>query len=120
MPVVLLVDDDDHLRHLVTTLLESEGYEVIAAADGAEGLTRFRDLVERAGIVVTDLSMPGMNGREMATAMRRVRPDLPMLFFAGYTLEEARATGLLPDGEPYLAKPFHLDELVERVTALCR
>lgn len=120
MPVVLLVDDEAPVRRLLADLLEAEGYEVVEAETGVEGLKRFRQHLDQTGLVVADLTMPGLSGRAMAAAMQAIRPAVPVLFVAGYTREEAIASGMLPADAAFLAKPFHLDDVVERVAALCR
>jgi PAS domain S-box-containing protein len=113
---VLVIDDDEDLRRMLAESLDSLGYRALAAADGREGL----DLLagETPDLVVIDFAMPGMNGAEVAEAIRASHPDLPILFASGYadTAAIERAAG--PDAR-MLRKPFGLAELQAAVrTAL--
>jgi two-component system, cell cycle sensor histidine kinase and response regulator CckA len=111
---VLLVEDEPQVRTLVLRLLTAAGYRVIPAADGAEAL----DLVADAGpidLLMTDVIMPGMNGRELATVLRSGHPGLRVLFSSGYTKEVITRDGLLEEGISFLAKPYSTQELLRRV-----
>jgi PAS domain S-box-containing protein len=111
---MLVIDDDPDVRDFVVECLRTSGYEVAAAADGAEGLA----CLERHpfDLVITDFAMPGMSGMEVAAAAKARRPGLPVAVITGY----ADANALDTSGLPVLRKPFSPDELtacVARVLA---
>jgi CheY-like chemotaxis protein len=112
--MILLVEDEEALRKLGRLSLERLGFRVLTAADGREAL----DLAESAGeavdLLVTDLVMPAMGGRELADLLRRRRPRLRVLFMSGYAGERA-ADEFPPDAADFLQKPFRLAELAARV-----
>jgi PAS domain S-box-containing protein len=115
---VLVVEDEPGVRSLVCRTLERHGYRVIGAADGARGLEAARTVDGHLDLVVTDVVMPVMGGREMAPLLRAVHPTARFLFISGYP-EDARApeevAGVSGD---FLAKPFTPDQLLERVERL--
>jgi PAS domain S-box-containing protein len=115
--VVLLVEDDPAVRQLVHGILLRAGYEVIAAADGAEALALARSAELRIHVLLTDVIMPGMNGGELVRAMASLRPTLPFLFMSGYTGDLLAQTGLA-DTANILYKPFTPDELCARLRDL--
>jgi CheY-like chemotaxis protein len=103
---VLLAEDEDQVRGLVKTVLESEGYEVIAAESGEKAQELFEAAHEPIDVLLTDVVMGGIGGVELARLLREDRPDLPVLFMSGYTELE------LPEGAQLLQKPFMPDELL--------
>jgi two-component system, OmpR family, response regulator len=110
---VLLVEDDDDNRELMTEVLQGAGHEVLAAASGAAGL---KTLAERSvDLVVTDLGMPGMGGLEVARAAKEIAPTVPVIVVTGYTGREdvARARGHEVDA--VLVKPVDPDALTAAV-----
>jgi len=110
---VLLVEDEELVRRFVQTVLETDGYDVIVAADGQDAL---RLLELRAGpvhLVVTDVRMPRMTGLEFVALARRNRPTLGVLFISGYTDAALVEAAESPDG--VLSKPFGAAELSRRV-----
>ncbi|MET0337762.1 MAG: PAS domain-containing protein, partial [Caulobacter sp.] len=114
---VLVVEDDPAVRLLVLQVLEELGYRAIeaAAADGA--LPRLEG-DETIDLMVTDVGLPGMNGRQLADLARQRRPDLPVLFITGYA-HAATEDGLaLGPGMQVITKPFNIDELGRRIEAM--
>jgi len=110
---VLLVEDDDMVRKLVTNQLGRLGYSVIEARGGAEALERLAER-EDIALMLTDVMMPGgMSGPQLAVAVRQRRPDLPILFASGYGEQSAFARAGLPADTPLLRKPFRLGDLAE-------
>jgi PAS domain S-box-containing protein len=116
---ILLAEDDELVRELAERILGGGGYTVLAASSGEEAL-RFASAMEGIRLVVTDVVMPGgMSGVELADGIREIRPGTPVLFISGYT--EERAIHLqVPQGLPFLAKPFQPDELLAKVAELLR
>jgi len=101
---VLVVDDDPGARLLVGTALEMAGFRVISAADGTAALSQFRE--QTADCVVLDVVMPGINGREMAEAVRKLRPAMRVVFVSGYTDDVALLQQLREQSLHFLQKPF--------------
>ena len=115
---VLLVDDEPMLRTLVAEALEESGYAAIACPDGAAGLKVLAS-GRRIDLLITDVGLPGgMNGRQLADAARLARGDLRVLFMTGYAESAAAQNGALDPGMDVLAKPFAIETLVTRVSAL--
>jgi PAS domain S-box-containing protein len=115
---VLVVEDESAVRGLVCRMLEGAGFRVIEAGDGAMGLDAARSHAGRLDLVVTDVVMPRVGGREMAAEILALRPGTRFLFISGYA-EDARAADDLAGGAgAFLAKPFSPEQLVERVRSL--
>ena len=114
-PTVLLVEDEDALRTSIRRLLQAEGYSVLEAPDGASALRVLESAGSRdVALVLTDVRMRVMDGRQLAAALARVRPNLPILFMSGYTAQLMDLRLISPD-LAFLAKPFRNDELVAAV-----
>ena len=114
---VLVIDDEAVLRSLLSDMLEACGYETDVASDGAAGLARFRE--QRYEAVITDLLMPGMNGLEVATALRTIDPEVQVILLTGsapsLTSNRARESGVTT----LLHKPIALSDLKSAVDAAC-
>jgi len=112
---VLLVDDNELVRDVSSDMLESLGFEVIIAYDGADAVKTFRDNQAGIRLVLSDLSMPRMNGWETLTAIRRIQPGVPFILTSGY--DEARAMGGGHKEQPqaFLPKPVTLQSLTEAI-----
>jgi CheY-like chemotaxis protein len=111
---VLVVEDDPLVRTIAKRSLRDAGFEVLDAADGNEAL---RTLAQHSqvDVVITDLAMPELGGRELARRLSQSRPDLPIIFMSGYTDDDLARRGLLQTGAPYLEKPFSPQALVRMV-----
>ncbi|HEY9273510.1 GAF domain-containing protein [Achromobacter sp.] len=115
--VVLVVEDDANVREMVCECLAELGLDVLAAADGEAGL----ELLQSArgiDLLVTDVGLPGLNGRQLADAARVTRPGLRVLLMTGYAESAARGQGFLGQGLELIVKPFRLDKLSERVQGM--
>lgn len=118
---ILLVEDEDMVRAVAERALVREGYEVVAAADGEEGLEHVTGGA-RFDLVVSDVVMPGMDGPAMARELRRIAPELPVLFMSGYAEEQLRNQIDL-ENMHFIAKPFSVQQIGEKVAevlSLCR
>ena len=115
---VLVVDDEPTVRMLVFESLREDGFHVIEAADGHEGL-KILQSDARIDLLVTDVGLPGgMNGRQMADAARLVRPNLEVLFITGYAENAVVGNGHLDPGMHVMTKPFAMEALASRIKAL--
>jgi PAS domain S-box-containing protein len=112
---VLLVEDEDVVRRLVKQVLEQSGYAVLEARDGAQALELGRD--RPVDLLLTDMVMPKLGGVEVAAALRKVRPELKVLYMSGYA-EGALAPGALGPATTLLEKPFSFATLTEKVRGL--
>ena len=112
---VLLVEDAEALRKLTHTLLEQNGYRVLAAADGAEALRIVGGHPDRIDLVLTDVIMPGLNGQALATRLEALRPGLKVLYMSGYTDRVLLERGTLASGTNLLHKPFTEDSLIRKI-----
>lgn len=114
-PTVLVVEDEDNLRTVIRRLLQGAGYTVLEAQNGASALQLLEGIAEdRVHLVLTDLRMPVMDGRELAAALARVRPDLPIVFMSGYTAQ-LMGMRLVSPQMTFLAKPFKNHDLLAAI-----
>ncbi|HUA16333.1 MAG TPA: ATP-binding protein [Verrucomicrobiae bacterium] len=112
---ILLVEDEANLRYLARQYLEKQGYKVIEAADGAVAM---QIAVAHEGVIhllLTDVIMPGMNGRELAQRIAEIRPNVKILYMSGYTENVVGHNGTLDAGVRLLQKPFNLRDLKSKV-----
>jgi two-component system cell cycle sensor histidine kinase/response regulator CckA len=112
---VLLVDDEEAVRSSTGRALERAGYTVIPATDGADALRLFTEHDGAIDLVVTDVVMPGLSGRELVGRLRIMSPELPVLFVSGYTEEGVHKQGVLEPGTAYLEKPFAPETLLRKM-----
>jgi CheY-like chemotaxis protein len=115
---VLLVEDAEALRKLAHTLLEQNGYRVLAAASGLEALKLVEDKPERIDLLLTDVIMPGINGRVLAERLASMQSGLKVLYMSGYTDSAIADHGILDEGTSLLHKPFSEEALIQKVRAL--
>jgi CheY-like chemotaxis protein len=114
-PHILVVEDDFAIRETVTEVLESEGFRVTCASNGAEALVRLDDTDDLPRLILLDLMMPVMDGWEFRLAQRRNSriADIPVIVLSAGAGMEARLSGLAPDA--FLPKPFELEHLLHTV-----
>lgn len=115
---VLVVEDEQVLREGLSDLLSGAGYEVTAVGDGAEAVKRGTD--ERFDLVLLDLMLPKLDGLEVLTRLRRVRPGLPIIMLTARSGEDDKVAGLTCGADDYVTKPFSARELLARIAAVGR
>lgn len=122
MPVssghILIAEDDPTVRAMMVRALGEAGYLLVEATNGREALDLVTKDPSPFDLVITDVAMPQMNGRELAQRLATARPSLPVLAVLGYTDDEIVRRGLLDDGHPFLQKPFAPEVLVARAREL--
>lgn len=114
---ILVVDDDPHIREVVTFALEKAGMKAVSAKDGREALGLFR--AEQPALAILDISMPEMDGLALCKEVRKVS-QVPILFLSSRDDEIDRVVGLEIGGDDYVTKPFSPRELVARVNAILK
>jgi PAS domain S-box-containing protein len=114
---VLVIEDDPVVRGLVVELLGELRYRVIEAKDGPSGLAILQ-AAGRIDLLITDIGLPGLNGRQVADGARGKRPDLKVLFMTGYAENATLANGFLDYGMEMITKPFPMDVLAQRLTTI--
>ena len=115
--IVLVVEDEGVVRGLIVDVLEDLGYVPLEAVDGPSGLALLQSS-RRIDLLVTDIGLPGLNGRQVADAARALRPDLKVLFMTGYAENAALASGFLEPGMAMITKPFAMEALASRIRAM--
>lgn len=120
MPLILVVDDEEHIRTLLCFSLEREGFRVVTAGDGEEGLKLARTL--RPDLVILDVMLPEKSGLEFCKALRADRElrEIPVIMLSARGAEMDRVLGLETGADDYVTKPFSVRELVARVRAHLR
>jgi PAS domain S-box-containing protein len=114
---VYVVEDEAIVRMLVVDHLQDLGYTVIEAGSAEQALPSFAD-GQRIDLLLTDVGLPGMDGRQLATEVRKLRPNLPIIFATGYADGAGRRSDLVGDNMDLVAKPFDVDDLAQRIGAL--
>lgn len=112
---IVLVEDDMSVRSVFAKGLRAKGFHVTDVGAGEAALTLLRDETNAVDLLITDVVMPGMNGRELSERAVQLRPTLRVLFVSGYADDEILRRGLLYGEIDVLAKPFSLDELAEKI-----
>jgi DNA-binding response OmpR family regulator len=112
---ILLVEDADPLREMIHEILEAAGYTVLASADPEEALRRVGVPEVPIHLLLTDVVMPRMSGRELARNVRIARREIKVLFMSGYTDEALGLHGVLGAGTQFIQKPFTTDALLAKV-----
>jgi two-component system, cell cycle sensor histidine kinase and response regulator CckA len=116
--LVLVVDDEPGVRDLVCRVLRGEGYRTIEAGHGGEALELLESGSEAVDLVVTDVVMPGMDGRELGRRLAKLKPSLPVLYISAYDVNDIFRRGSPRSSAPFLQKPFPPDTLIHSVEQL--
>ena len=111
---VLVVEDESGIRALMRKILQKQGYHVLEASRGEEALRISEGRKEPIHLLLTDVVMPQMSGRELADRLKVARPEMKVLFVSGYADEDLVQHGPLPPGSAFLQKPFSLATLLEK------
>ena len=115
---VLVVDDEENIRELLSVSLKFQGYDVTTAVDGPNAIDRAR--TQRPDVVILDVMMPGMDGFGVLKRLRADGLEAPALFLSARDSVEDKVTGLTIGGDDYVTKPFSLEEVVARLEVLLR
>ncbi len=115
METVLIAEDEEVVRDYMRRILERAGYKVIAAGDGEEAVALFMEYRDEISLVLSDVVMPKMNGREIYEEIRRVEPGIRFVFISGYTADVMFSKGIPEKDVDFLAKPFLKADLLRKV-----
>jgi two-component system, cell cycle sensor histidine kinase and response regulator CckA len=112
---MLVVDDEQMVRRLAARILLGEGYHVLEAAGGEEAIRILQRASQRIDLVVTDVAMPGIGGRQLGETIFRCWPRVRVLFMSGFPAHRIVESGALDPASPFLQKPFNRDQLTRKV-----
>ena len=112
---ILLVEDEEDVRALAREVLQRQGHSVLEAGDGVQALQRYEAEGERIDLILTDVVMPRMSGRELVDRVRAIRPTMPVLYMSGYTEDAIVRHGVRDSSVLLLGKPFTPADLISKV-----
>ncbi len=112
---ILVVEDEEDVRRLAVRILQRQGYRVLEASCGNDALVLSKERKEPIDMVLTDVVMPGMNGRQLADQLIRLRPKMKVLYMSGYTDNAVFHHGVLEEGVNYIQKPFTIGGLIKKM-----
>lgn len=112
---ILLAEDEEAVRKLTKIVLEEFGYTVIEASDGQEAVSQFMENKDRIDLFLSDIVMPGMNGREAYERIKKIKPKVKVLFASGYPSDFTHKSEILVEGLDFIGKPVSPDNLIRKV-----
>ncbi len=112
---ILVVEDDDAVRRMTLEFLKIRGYSLIEARSATDAIQLVERREENIDLVLTDVVMPGMKGRELVNRLEKIRPSLKVLYMSAYTEDDAVNIGILSPGTSFIEKPFSPDQLAAKV-----
>jgi signal transduction histidine kinase/CheY-like chemotaxis protein len=112
---ILLVEDDPSILRMTRMMLERKGYSVLTAATPSEAIKLAKIHAEKIHLLMTDVVMPEMNGRDLAGQIIALYPDIRLLFMSGYTADVIAHQGILDDGVTFIQKPFSMADMTDKV-----
>ncbi|MBS1855668.1 MAG: PAS domain S-box protein [Acidobacteria bacterium] len=112
---ILVVEDQDEVRHFVIAMLQKFRYRTLEASCGEEAVTIVENYEGAIHLILTDVIMPGMTGRQAADRLRLARPEMKVIFMSGYSDDVISREGLLDPGIDYLAKPFTAEAMAQKI-----
>jgi CheY-like chemotaxis protein len=115
LPTILLVEDEAAVREVTREALEMGGYLVLEASGAEEAAQIVEDRSAVIDLLLTDVVMPGMSGRELSEELATLRPDMKILFMSGYTDDTVVRHGVLEEGMAFLQKPFTAESMLRKV-----
>jgi PAS domain S-box-containing protein len=118
LATILVVEDEEGVRKTLQRILVGGGHEVVAAASGLEAVEIIRSGEPELDLVLTDVVMPGMSGRELAEQLKELQPAVPVLFMSGYPDDVMDRYGVLEEARSFLQKPFTGNELLAKICSL--
>ncbi len=117
---ILVAEDDDMLLEMTKKMLERSGYKVVSANNGEDAIKLINTYERSIHLLLTDVVMPGMNGKELAESIKIKIPDIKILYTSGYTANVIANHGVLGDGVNFIQKPFRQEDLINKIRSLLR
>ena len=111
-------EDDENARIIIRKMLEEFGYTVIEAVNGEDAVRKFRMSGESISLILMDVVMPIMNGKDAADAIRSIKQDVKIIFMSGYPGEVMHRNGILEEGTNFMTKPISFNNLLGKVRVL--
>lgn len=115
---ILLVEDNADIRNVARIILENFGYKVIEAVDGEEAIAKFMDNKDAIDLVLLDVVMPKKSGKEVFEEIKKIKPDMKILFMSGYAPDIINSKGLIREGLDFIQKPAPPNELLEKIRVI--
>jgi CheY-like chemotaxis protein len=115
---ILLVEDDEMVLELASIMLEKSGYKVLATQTAELAITLAREHTDRINLLLTDVIMPNMNGKDIAFELKTICPDMKVLFMSGYTADIIATQGVIADNTHFLQKTFTIRVLTAKVRSV--
>jgi CheY-like chemotaxis protein len=117
---ILVVDDEDVVRNVLSEMLVDMGHSVIEAVNGADGLSIYRDKWRDIDIVIIDMIMPEMNGRDAFTEMKKINPDIKAILSSGFSLDGASQSMMAEGVRGFVHKPYRQNELIKTISEILK
>jgi len=115
---ILVAEDESTVRNVIKRSLSDAGYRVIEAVDGEQALAIASSSTEQIDLVITDVIMPRMGGKELNARLEELNPELKVLFISGYTDNAIVHQGILDEGIEFIQKPFQPSDLLKKIRAM--
>jgi polar amino acid transport system substrate-binding protein len=115
---LLVADDDASILELMVKVLEQFGYKVITARDGLDAVKKFSENKEKIALVILDVIMPKLTGKEAYDAILKIRPDMKAIFISGYTADIINTRGMMDESLEFFTKPLKFMKLLQKVREL--
>ncbi len=115
LKTILVADDDEVIRTFIKTSLERAGYQIVEAIDGEDAIKKFLEHKDNIQLIIIDVIMPKTHGKEVYEAIKKVRPDIKVIFTSGYEADFIFKKEVLEEGLDLILKPFLPKVLLERV-----
>jgi PAS domain S-box-containing protein len=115
---IMVVEDDSSVREMLISMLDSLGYTVIGTSKAEEAMSLLSSTAEKPDLILTDVVLPGISGREMTDRIAATLPGVPVLFMSGYASDMIASKGVLEKGVHFLQKPFDMSTLMEKLRAI--
>jgi CheY-like chemotaxis protein len=112
---ILMVDDEKSVRETTALLLRNKGYKVVTAEDGVKAVEYYKTSWQHIDLVILDMNMPVMNGRDAFIAMRAMNPDIKAILATGFSLDSSSQEELDEGAHSHIQKPYHVNDLVPQI-----